>query len=337
MLNAAIIGLGRWGQRLVDSVQGDGAAPSGTAPSAAIRFTRAATRSPAKAADYAAKHKLTLGADYDAVLRDPAIGAVVLATPHSQHAEQIAAAAKAGKHVFCDKPVTMTRASAAASADTCKRHNVVLAAGFNRRFLPATAELKRMIAAGELGTIMHLEGNFSGSGALGYAPGMWRADANESPAGGMTGMGIHVIDAFINLAGKLASVRCESRRLALKIDMDDTTHATLRFASGASGYIGTIAATGRATRIQVFGSKGWAAMPDSETLETADLAGAVKRREFPKTDTERRELEAFAAAVAGKAAYPVTIDETIHGVAVMEACLISAGKDGERVMVAHGG
>jgi predicted dehydrogenase len=328
MIEAAIIGLGRWGQRLVDSVQGEGAAPSD-----AIRFVRAATRSPAKVAGYAARRGLALGADYGAILSDPAIAAVVLATPHTQHAEQIAAAAKAGKHVFCDKPLTMTRASAAAAAEACRRHGVVLAAGFNRRFLPAMIEMKRMIAAGELGTVMHLEGNFSGSGALAYAPGMWRADPGESPAGGMTGMGIHVIDAFIHLAGPIASVRCESRRLALKIEMDDTTHATLRFASGASGYIGTVAATGRATRVQIFGSKGWAHMSDHETLDTADLSGAVKPRDFPKTDIERRELEAFAAAIAGKAAYPVAVEEAIHGVAVMEACLKSATKDGERVEV----
>ena len=102
MINAAIVGLGRWGQTLVSSV----------ADSGSIRFTRGVTRTVSKAEAFCAERGMTLGDDYSVALADPDIDAVVLATPHSLHLEQMLAAAEAGKHVFCEKPFTMTKADA---------------------------------------------------------------------------------------------------------------------------------------------------------------------------------------------------------------------------------
>ena len=325
MVNAAIVGLGRWGQRLVDSA----AAPR----SGAIRFTHAVARTPDNARAFCAKHDLRLSTDLAAVLAEPSIRAVVFATPHSQHADQVARAAAAGKHVFVEKPFTLDLASARQAAAACQRAGVVLALGHNRRFLPAMAELKRLAASGALGEILHLEGAFSGNFGLGYRPGIWRATPEESPAGGMTAMGIHIIDAFIHLAGEIRSARCESHRKVLSVDLDDTTSAFFRFESGATGYLSTLTATGRMVRVQVFGTRGWAHLLDHHILETCDIDGRVARHEYPATDIERRELESFAEAVEGKTPYPVPVDEVTHGIAVMEATFRSAARDGERVTV----
>jgi predicted dehydrogenase len=325
MLNVAMVGLGRWGQRLVDAVAMPG--------SAKLRFTHAVTRTPDKVRAYCGARGLCLTDDLARVLADPDVDAVALATPHSQHADQVAAAAKAGKHVFVEKPFTLNAASAHAAAKACRDAGIVLAPGHNRRFLPALAEMKRIVAAGDLGEILHLEGNFSGNAGLGYRPGVWRANQSESPAGGMTAMGIHIIDAFIYLAGPIAAVRCESQRKVLDVDMDDTTSAFARFANGATGCMSTLTATGRAVRVQVFGTRGWLHMLDQRTLEICDLDGNVRRVEYPQVDIERAELEAFADAVAGAAPYPVPVEDAIHGVAVMEAAIRSAGSGGERVSV----
>jgi predicted dehydrogenase len=196
------------------------------------------------------------------------------------------------------------------------------------------AELKRRVANGDLGEILHLEGAFSGNFGLGYTPGVWRATAEESPAGGMTAMGIHIIDAFIHLGGRVRSVRCESHRKVLSVDLDDTTSAFLRFESGATGYLSTLTATGRIVRVQVFGTRGWAHLLDHHILETCDIDGRVTRHEYPPANIERLELEAFADAIEGRAAYPVPVDEVVHGIAVMEAAIDSAARDGERVAVA---
>jgi predicted dehydrogenase len=103
MIDAAIVGLGRWGKTLVEAVQGK---------SDRLRFTHAVSRNPDKLRDDAARYRLELGGGLEAVLAAPGIDAVVLASPHSLHCQQIVAAAAAGKAVFCEKPLTLTKADA---------------------------------------------------------------------------------------------------------------------------------------------------------------------------------------------------------------------------------
>lgn len=328
MVNAAIVGLGRWGERLVDAVS--------IPRSPAIRFTHAVTRTPDKVRTYCDSRELELCDDLDAILKNPRIDAVVLATPHSQHAEQIIRAARAGKNVFVEKPFTLESTSAIAAAQACTNAGVVLAIGHNRRFLQAMADMKSLVSAGELGEVLHAEGAFSGNFGLGYAPGIWRASEAESPAGGMTAMGIHIIDAFIHLVGRIAAVRCESYRKVLSVDLDDTTSAFMHFENGATGYLSTLTATGRIVRVQIFGTRGWLHLLDHHILERCDIDGQVTRTEYPKVDTERLELEAFAAAVNRTASYPVPIEDAVHGVAVMQSSFLSAARGGERVPVTAG-
>ena len=132
MINAAIVGLGRWGQNLVNSIQGR---------SDKIRIVAGATRTVAKAADYAKRQGFPLYDAYEKVLADPTIDAIVLATPHTQRVALITAAAKAGKHVFTEKPLTLTLRDAQTCVTTCADHNVTLAVGYNWRFQPASVTL----------------------------------------------------------------------------------------------------------------------------------------------------------------------------------------------------
>jgi predicted dehydrogenase len=331
MIDAAIIGLGSWGRTLVDSVQQAGR-PKGER----LRFVRAVTRTPSRVEDYARAQGLALGDDYAAALADPTVHAVVLATPHSQHASQVREAAAAGKHVFVEKPFTLERASAADAAAACERAGVVLALGHNRRFLPVTRDLAALVANGDLGTVLHLEGHFSGPGGFSYRPGGWRASGEESPAGGMTGMGIHVVDAMIHLCGRFEAVRALSRRRILEAGMDDTTSMLFELEGGMTGYLGTLAATARMWRLQVFGSRGHAEMRGYDTLELRWVEGEPETRRYPHTDMERAELEAFALAAGGGPAYPLPVDEAVHGAAVLEAIVRSAARDGERVVVERG-
>jgi predicted dehydrogenase len=324
MLDAAIIGMGRWGRVLVESVQGK---------SGAIRFVAGATGTPEKAAAWAAEKGIALHASYEAVLADPAVKAVVLASPHSMHAAQVIAAAAAGKHVFVEKPFTLTRAEAEQTVAAVRKAGIVMALGHNRRFLPATAKLKAMIASGELGTLCHIEGNFSGPGALAYKPGMWRADRTESPAGGMGGMGIHMVDMFQNLCGPMTAVTVLSHTRVATNGLDDTTAMLLRFANGMSGSLATLAATPRLWRVQVFGSKAWVEMWGQQKLVVAREGEAEHEHiRFDATDIERAELEAFAAAAAGGPVFPLSLEEAVHTSAVFEA--IAAGANGQEGWIA---
>jgi len=323
MLDAAIVGMGRWGQVLVNSVQ--------STPEAGIRFVAGTTRTLSKAEAYAKEKDIRLLPDYDAVIADPAVKAVVLSTPHSQHAEQVIAAARAGKHVFVEKPFTLSKASAEAAVKACRDAGVVMALGHNRRFLPAVAEIKRMLAAGELGTLLHVEGQMSGPGAAGYKAGMWRADREESPLGGMGGMGIHMIDMIINLCGPFAQVTVDSRA-QVHPAIDDTTAMLGRLKAGPSVLFATIALAPRVWRVALHGTKAIVEMDGQERLRFTPLEGEGWVRDFPPTDIERAELSAFAAAAAGGPAYLLPVEEAIHGVSVFETMIASA-KSGSTLAV----
>jgi predicted dehydrogenase len=315
MLNAAIVGMGRWGRLLVDSVQG----------SAKIRFVAGTTRTLGTVTEYAASRGIAVKPDFRAVLDDPAVEAVVLATPHSMHADEIVEAAAAGKHLFVEKPFTLDRASAERAASACLQARRVLAVGFNRRFRPAMREVSRLAATGELGEILHMESQWSGPTPVGRKPDSWRNDRAESPAGGMTPKGIHLLDAMISLAGLAVSAYAQSDR-RLDRHTDDVTAVLLRFSSGATGYLGTCLGTPDYWRLQVIGSRAWAEIRGEHQLVVCREGEAPVTRDYAPTNVEGEELEAFADAVAGRGAYPVTLEQAISGSAALEAIIRSAGE-----------
>lgn len=335
MINAAIIGLGRWGQNLVNSVQGK---------SSHIRFVAGAVRTPERVQEYADSQGLRLYDDYRKMLADPGIDAIVLATPHSIHAELIVAAAKAGKHVFTEKPFTLTTESAKEAVRACAKRGVTLAVGYNWRFQPALQEIRRMLDDGRLGKLLHIEGNFCGPSVYWYPKDHWRQKKDEGPGGGMTGRGVHVVDAMLYLAGHADTVYSQSFRRALDYGIDDTTSMLFRFKGGASGYLGTFIATAETWRMQVFGSKGWVQVGDVEHLSTWNMQVCLlnpdnlrekKRPElmtFPETSTERAELEHFAKAVAARQPLAVAGGDEIHGVTVLES-IIESARSGKPVKI----
>jgi predicted dehydrogenase len=327
MLNAAIVGVGRWGQILVDSVQGK---------SGNIRFTAGVTGTRSKAEDYCRQNEIDLRDSYAELIGDPAIDAVVLATPHTQHEAQIIAAAEAGKHVFTEKPFTLTRASAERAVAACQKAGVTIALGHNRRFMPNTENLKAMIEAGELGTLLHIDGNQSSD--LGGMVGTWRDSRDDSPAGGMTSLGIHALDCMIHLGGPIAELDAISERRAIGYDIDDATAAVVRFAAGMTGTMVTLASSARIWQMRVAGSEGWAEMRDTNRLIICRKTGDEETLEFPASDYPHiesmgAELEEFALATAGKATYRISTDEMINGVACLEAMTTSA-RTGQRVQIA---
>ena len=159
----------------------------------------------------------------------------MFATPHSEHGRQVEQAAAAGKHVFMEKPFTLDRASAARALDAVARAGVVLGVAYPRRFHPSMRELKARIDDGRLGTIAHCSAEQNGPAGLFMDPASWRAEASEAPAGGMTAMGVHNLDAMIHLFGRIDEVYATSIRRAIAYDAEDTTSVMFGFANGMSG------------------------------------------------------------------------------------------------------
>ena len=323
VVQAGIAGIGRWGQVLINSVSN----------SKAINFTAGCTGRKALARDYCKKNKIELRGSLEELLEDPAIDAIVLATPHHKHAEQMLLCAQAGKHVFVEKPFTMTAKSAKRAASSLTNAGLVCALGHNRRFLPAMIRLREIVSSGAIGQLLHVEANISAPSGGVHPSEHWRNDPTQAPAGGMTALGVHMTDALISLVGPIAEVRTISEQRVLRGSVDDVTYLTMRFSDGTTGYMSTIFVTARIWFIRVIGSRGWACMQGYHDITHLQIGDEIETLEhFTEADIERAELEAFATAVKGRTPYPIPVSEAIHGTAVLEAIVRSA-ETGKKVPV----
>jgi predicted dehydrogenase len=326
MIRAAIVGLGRWGRALVASVQGK---------SEAIRFVHAHTRTRAPAEEFCRRHGLRLVDSYEQILSDRSTDAVVLATPHTLHQQQIVAAAAAGKNIHVEKPITLTRASADAAVAAARKAGVVLAVGYCRRFHPSIVEVRRHLHEGKLGNVVAMVAQHTTSTGQFIAPDNWRAAPEEAPGGALTAVGVHALDHMIEFAGKVRDVRCATARV-LAGPSDDTTSVLLHFASGASGLIFCSVATATNFSFTLYGSKGLAEIskPDLRSFRfvpTSDrpptgavIAPADAVSEHAGFDMLNAELTEFARAIREKKPYPVPIDDILHGMSVFDAIVRSA-------------
>ena len=326
MIRAAILGLGRWGRSLVVSVQGK---------SRDIEFVAAHTRTRATAADFCRDHGLRFADSYAEILGDPAIDVVVLATPHSQHAEQMRKAIDARKHVFVEKPMTLELASARATADAARTAGVMLAVGFCRRFHPSVVEIRNRKANGRLGAVVAMVGQHTTSTGAFIAADNWRADPEEAPAGAMTAVGVHLLDHMIEFGGRVRDVHCVTGVRGAGPG-EDTTTVLLRFAGGATGTIFCSVATATNFNFTVYGAKGLAEIsgaslqsfrfvPASERPPDGPVtAPPAEYLDFGGFDMLNAEMNAFARAIMEKTPYPVPLEDVLHGMAVFDAVIESA-------------
>ncbi len=343
MIKAAIVGVGWWGRTLVESVQGQ---------SDQLTFVAAgAHRATPELTRFAETHRMRLFLDYESLLHEPSIDAVVLATPHSLHVPQLVAAANAHKHVYCEKPLALSLADAERAIEAVERNRVTLMVGYNRRFHPEMVHLREMVRKGELGTLLHVESTMSFPNALTLPAEHWRARREETPCGGLTPMGVHALDAMIDLCGTVSRVHCQSTRRAVPIDADDTTSILLSMDSGVSGYLGLMTATAAGFAIQVYGTAGTVRLEGTThtTGATAEerrsrlfgecsftaLDGAKQRWEAAHFDVSRAALDAFARAAVLDDQPPIPYEQILHGVAVTEAVVRSAASR-QPVTVARG-
>src|SRR6185437_1939276 len=325
MLNTAIVGLGWWGKTLVKAARDFGAP---------INFTRGVSLEPDTVREFAVAHKIALGTSLDEVLADPQIRAVILATPHTKHRAQVEAAAAAGKHIYCEKPFALAKADAVAMLEAVERAGVVLGVGHHFRLMPSMRVLAELKDKGAFGTIMHVEGNYSHDWLADYPADSWRMAAEESRAGGMTGMGIHVLDCFRDLAGPMKRVSALSKARALNLPTGDTTAALIEFDSGATGTLATTIKTPFDWRIAVYGEN-CRAESVSETRAIVRRKGKDEPEviERPADNHLGRNLDYFAKAALGQGTFPISPADISQTASVLDAVFKSVDADGAWITV----
>ena len=325
MLNAAVIGLGWWGKILTQTL----------APSDKITVVKLLDVDAEGGAAFAAEHGIDFTTDFAAVLADDNVDAVILATPHSLHEEQIIAAAGAGKHIFCEKPFCLTRASALRAMEAVEKAGVQVAIGHERRFEPPIMDAMALARDGKLGALMHIEANFSHNIFAVLDDTNWRLKTDESPAGGLTATLIHLMDLSISLFGQpdrvLASVECHGD----VVKNGDTLTAQVKFENGRTASLNAFTHTPFFSRLAIFGANGWVEVRDKAHVQapegwfftTCFTDGKAETVEYEVATPVLSNLECFADAIAGKADYPNTPEQIVRNVSLLEAIVKSATTD----------
>lgn len=328
-VRVASIGTGRWAGTL-----------SAAAGAAGLTVVACTSRSAENRAAFARKHGCRDVPTYDAVLADPDVEGVLITTPHSLHAEHIVAAARAGKHVFVDKPFTLTVADARRATEACRRAGVVLGLGHQRRRQAASRALKRLLDEGTLGRVFQIEGSFSADYGFSSAitADSWRASRSETPGGSLTNLGIHHVDTFQYLLGPIARVMAMSRRTVLDIDVEDVTVILFEFASGVLGYLGTSWLPANRTEfLYLHGTEAQAWHEPFGAGLSITRRGQPERTPVALTavDPIAEELADFARCVREGGRPEVSGEEGIRNIGVLEA-IVESARTGRAADVAGG-
>jgi predicted dehydrogenase len=332
MIRIAVVGLGWWGKQIVTCLRG----------SPRFRVVAGYDVNPAPAAEFARQNELELADRFETVLARDDVDAVAVVTPHTEHEAQVLAALAAGKHVFCEKPLALNAKSAERMVAACSQAGRVLGIGHERRYEPAMEELQRLCASGALGRLMHIEANVSHNLFRGIDPGNWRLSPEHAPAGAMTGLGIHLTDLCIALAGEPREVSARVARHVFTPPADDFVSLGIEFASGVSARVTCLSATPFYARFTVYGDQGWVEVQEGGNVDKglpsilvhAHVDGQRSTRSFAAENTVLRNFESWADAVEGRGAYRFTPAQLQANVRVLEAVVASAAAGGKPVQLA---
>lgn len=232
------------------------------------------TRGPA-AEKFATDFKCKAYTDLKAMLADPKVSIVTIATPSGAHMEPAVAAAKAGKHVIVEKPLEITLKRCDAIIDACKKARVQLGAIFPSRFHDSSVKIKRAIDGGRFGKLTLGDAYVKWYRTQQYYDsGAWRGTWALDGGGALMNQAIHSVDILTWLMGPVVEIQASAATLAHeRIEVEDVVVATLRFANGALGTLEatTAAYPGYLKRIEIHGSEG-SALLEEEDLKAWDFA-----------------------------------------------------------------
>jgi predicted dehydrogenase len=318
MIKAGVVGFGWWGQLLTRSIK----------DSKKIKITCGYTRTASNASDFIAETGIKLYEEYEQLLKDKDVNAIILATPHSMHVEQIKLAAKYKKHIYVEKPIALTLEETRIALEAARQAGVEIAVGFQRRCHPSMVAALDAVRDGKIGRILHVEGHQSAPGLRIYKEGSWRQAREEQPAGGMTGMGIHLLDGMVSVLGAVKDVNVKSKKILRDNDsiLDDMTSVLLTFGTGATGYIGTSIATSGYFSLRFFGENGVVEVrnPDLGEFVYTDQTAQIKVTKNKGFNMEGASLELFADQITGNGSFPISDEDVMLSSEALEKIIMAA-------------
>lgn len=293
-VKVGIVGIGWWSGVLAEVIS----------KSDTLELRACYTRNKDHAVAFAAKFNCEAAPSYEAMLAIDDLDGVILTTPNSAHRAGAEAAARAGKHVFVEKPISNTLEDGRAMIAACEAAGVVLAVGHSYRRHGALRHLRRLIDDGELGRVSLAEGVFSNDNGLKLKAGLWRSDPAEIPGGCLMQIGIHQIDNLLYLLGPVSDVSAYFNRLETEPDVEDVTAVLMRFSSGAVGYVAANYISPRRFTLAIHGTKANAYFDMDNDGLRLQRTGEAKPLPvaYEPIDHLTAEMEDFAAAIRNNAA-----------------------------------
>ena len=182
---------------------------------------------------FGAKHAYTR---YEDMLRNPDVTVVAIHTPNSMHAEQIIAAARAGKHVFCDKPMTTSVADAERAIAECEQAGVKLGMNFHNRYMPPFIDAKRIVESGEIGDVNLVHMEVSPGARPGGRLATWRVDPVLAGLGTTMSIGVHAYDILRYILGS-EIVTVTALFDTPRNVMEEMNLSLFKFANGAMAHL----------------------------------------------------------------------------------------------------
>jgi predicted dehydrogenase len=340
-INVGIVGLGRWAKVLTRaSLQSD-----------LLRITAGYSRSEEKRTAFQTEFGVSAVPDLAAMLADADIDGVIIAVPNEQHLTVAREVAKAGKHVYTEKPIASTLEDGLEIEALEKTYGVTVTVGHSARLMAGIRLIRQAIDSGELGRVAFIEANFSNERALELTPKTWRWYKDKAPGGPLSQLAIHHFDVLHYLGGDIVAASAMASKLSpVGAEVDDQSMTMLRFADGKIGYVGSCWTSPGIFAVRVFGSKGlmhyeidfgtWDTPAELHKTSTLYIQrgkdGYAKREELsiPESDMFRAELDMFAESCRSGKANELTARNGNVAVAVVNAALRSIEKQGLAVRIA---
>ena len=345
-VKVGIVGLGRWARTLTHAVQ----------QSSKLKIVAAYGVLPEERRTYeqelGAAYGIRVMPDLASLLADPEVEGAILTVPNEEHWPVAREVARAGKHVYTEKPIANTVDEALRIVDLEQQHGVTVTVGHSARLMAGIRQIKEAIDAGELGRVTFIEANFSNFRGLSFTPAMWRWYRDKAPGGVLMLLGIHQIDVLHYLGGEMREVTSMSSKLSpTGMETDDQSMTLIRFADGKVGYVGACWTSPGIFAVRVFGQKGLMHYEiDFDTWdtphrlhETATLYlqrgkdGYANRIPVPirESDMFRQELDLFADTVRTGVPSELTAKNATASLSVVYAAIKSMESGGRYVSVAE--
>jgi predicted dehydrogenase len=341
-VKVGIVGLGRWAKVLTRAAR----------QSDLLAITSGYSRSQEKRSAFQDEFGIAAAPDLATMLADPGITGVIITVPNEQHLAVAREVAKAGKHVYTEKPIASTLEEGLEIEALERTFGVTVTVGHSARLMAGIRRIKEAIDAGEFGRVAFIEANFSNERALELTPKTWRWYKDKAPGGPLSQLAIHQFDVLHYLGGDIVAASAMASKLSpVGAEVDDQSMTMLKFADGKIGYVGSCWTSPGVFAVRVFGSKGlmhyeidfgtWDTPAELHKTSTLYIQrgkdGYGKREQLvvPKSDMFRAELDMFAESCRSGKGNELNARNGNTAVAVVYAALRSIERDGQAVRLAE--